>query len=126
MMYFAYKLNKQGDTPTWEEVTASGINQLDPSPDNEGQVADHSFIMYYQNGSESRNSTLANAWMTPAIESLNTKEMQSMNVAKGDTYYVPGNLEPGEAYYAGILQNEAAKNYGHANSMRYAPHMLSS
>jgi len=99
--------------PTWDEVTASGLNPLDASPDNEGQVADHSFIMYYQNGSDSRNSTLANAWMTPAIESLNIREMQSMNVAKGDTYYVPGNLEPGEGYYEGILQNEAAKNYGH-------------
>ena len=99
--------------PTWDEVTASGIHSLDPSPDNEGQVADHSFIMYYQNGSESRNSTLANAWMTPAVSSLNVREMQSMNVEKGDTYYVPGNLEPGEGYYEGILQNEAAKNYGH-------------
>lgn len=98
--------------PTWEEVTASGINQLSPT-DNEGVVADHSFIMYYQNGSDSRNSTLANAWVTEAITSLNTREMQSLNVAAGDTYYVPGNLEPGEAYYAGILQNEAAKNYGH-------------
>ncbi len=98
--------------PTWDEVTASGINPLNPT-DNEGTVADHSFIMYYQNGSESRNSTLANAWVTPGIQSLNVREMQSLNVAKGDTYYVPDNLEPGEAYYSGILQNEAAKNYGH-------------
>ena len=98
--------------PTWDEVTASGINPLDPT-DNEGTVADHSFIMYYQNSSETRNSTLANAWVTPSIQSLNVREMQSLNVAKGDTYYVPDNLEPGEAYYSGILQNEAAKNYGH-------------
>ena len=98
--------------PTWDEVTASGINPLDATG-NEGAIADHSFIMYYQNGSESRNSTLANAWVTPAISSLNVKEMQSLNVAAGDTYYVPDNLEAGEAYYAGILQEEAAKNYGH-------------
>jgi Flp pilus assembly secretin CpaC/tetratricopeptide (TPR) repeat protein len=98
--------------PTWDEVTASGINPLDPTG-NEGAIADHSFIIYYQNGSETRNSSLANAWVTPAITSLNTREMQSLNVAAGDTYYVPGNLEPGEAYYHGILQNEAAKNYGH-------------
>ena len=39
--------------------------------------------------------------------------MQSMNVSKGDTFYVPENLEPGEGYYQGVLQNEAAKNYGH-------------
>ena len=98
--------------PTWEEVLGSGISPLSATS-NEGVVADHSFIMYYQNGAESRNSTLANAWATAAITSLNTKEMQSLNVAAGDTYYVPDNLEPGEAYYAGILQNEAAKNYGH-------------
>ena len=98
--------------PTWDEVKASGINPLDPTG-NEGMVADHSFIMYYQNSSESRNSTLANAWRTEAITSLNVKEMQSMNVAAGDTYYVPDNLEPGEGYFEGVLQNEAAKNYGH-------------
>ena len=98
--------------PTWDEVKASGINPLDPTG-NEGMVADHSFIMYYQNGSESRNTTLANAWRTEAITSLNVQEMQSMNVSAGDTYYVPDNLEPGEGYYHGILQNEAAKNYGH-------------
>ena len=98
--------------PTWAEVLGSGISPLSATS-NEGVVADHSFIMYYQNGAESRNSTLANAWATAAISSLNTKEMQSLNVAAGDTYYVPGNLEPGEAYYEGILQNEAAKNYGH-------------
>ncbi len=98
--------------PTWDEVTASGINPLSATG-NDGVVADQSFIMYYQNGSESRNSTLANAWKTEAITSLNVKAMQSMNVEAGDTYYVPDNLEPGEAYYAGVLQNEAAKNYGH-------------
>lgn len=98
--------------PTWDEVTASGINPLAPTG-NEGAIADHSFIMYYQNGAESRNSSLANAWVQPAISSLNTREMQSLNVAAGDTYYVPDNLERGEAYYSGILQNEAAKNYGH-------------
>ncbi|MBR4716591.1 MAG: hypothetical protein IKP09_00890 [Lentisphaeria bacterium] len=98
--------------PIWDEVKASGINPLDPTG-NEGMVADHSFIMYYQNSSESRNSTLANAWRTEAITSLNVKEMQSMNVAAGDTYYVPDNLEPGEGYFEGVLQNEAAKNYGH-------------
>ena len=98
--------------PTWDEVTASGLNELSATG-NDGAIADHSFIMYYQNGSETRNSSLANAWVTPAITSLNTKEMQSLNVEKGDTYYVPGNLEAGEAYYAGVLQSEAAKNYGH-------------
>ena len=98
--------------PTWDEVMASGLNPLEATG-NEGAIADHSFIMYYQNGSESRNSSLANAWVTPAISSLNTSEMQSLNVAAGDTYYVPGNLEPGEGYYHGILQDEAAKNYGH-------------
>ncbi len=98
--------------PTWDEVKASGINPLSPTG-NDGTVASESFIMYYQNGSDSRNSTLANAWKTEGITSLNVKEMQSMNVAAGDTYYVPDNLEPGEGYYAGVLQNEAAKNYGH-------------
>ena len=98
--------------PTWDEVKASGINPLDPTG-NEGVVADHSFIMYYQNSSESRNSTLANAWVQPALASLNVREMQSMNVAAGDVYYVPDNLEQGEGYYEGILQEEAAKNYGH-------------
>ena len=39
--------------------------------------------------------------------------MQSMNVSAGDVYYIPDNLERGEGYYAGVLQNEAAKNYGH-------------
>ena len=98
--------------PTWDEVKASGINPLDPTG-NEGVVADHSFIMYYQNSSETRNSTLANAWMTPGATSLNVKEMQSMNVSAGDIYYVPDNLEAGEGYFEGILQEEAAKNYGH-------------
>ena len=98
--------------PTWDEVKASGINQLSPTG-NDGVVASESFIMYYQNGSDTRNTTLANAWRTEAITELNTQAMQSMNVSAGDTYYVPDNLERGEAYYAGVLQNEAAKNYGH-------------
>ncbi|MDD6337652.1 MAG: hypothetical protein PUC15_04620 [Lentisphaeria bacterium] len=98
--------------PTWDEVTASGISRLDETPEN-GTLADHSFIMYYQNASEESRSTLANAWVTPDSRSLDTRNMSSVNVAAGDTYYVPGNLEVGEGYYAGILQNEAAKNYGH-------------
>ena len=98
--------------PTWDEVKASGINPLPSTPEN-GVVADHSFIMYYQNGADSRNTTLANAWRTESIAELNTQAMQSMNVAKGDVYYVPENLEAGEGYYQGVLQNEAAKNYGH-------------
>ncbi len=98
--------------PTWDEVKASGINPLPATPEN-GTVADHSFIMYYQNGSDTRNTTLANAWRTESITELNTQAMQSMNVSKGDTFYVPENLEPGEGYYQGVLQNEAAKNYGH-------------
>ena len=98
--------------PTWDEVTASGISRLDETPEN-GTLADHSFIMYYQNASEESRSTLANAWVTPDSRSLDTRNMSSINVAAGDTYYVPGNLEVGEGYYAGILQNEAAKNYGH-------------
>lgn len=99
--------------PTWDEVTASGITRLDESPTENGVVADHSFIMYYQNASEESRSTLANAWVTPDVRSLDTRNMSSVNVAAGDTYYVPGNLEVGEGYYEGILQNEAAKNYGH-------------
>lgn len=98
--------------PTWDEVTASGISRLDETPEN-GTLADHSFIMYYQNASEESRSTLANAWVTPDSRSLDTRNMSSVNVAAGDTYYVPGNLEVGEGYYSGILQNEAAKNYGH-------------
>ena len=98
--------------PTWDEVTASGITRLDETPEN-GTLADHSFIMYYQNASEESRSTLANAWVTPDSRSLDTRNMSSVNVAAGDTYYVPGNLEVGEGYYEGILQNEAAKNYGH-------------
>ncbi|MBR6240863.1 MAG: hypothetical protein IKQ82_05350 [Lentisphaeria bacterium] len=98
--------------PTWDEVTASGISRLDETPEN-GTLADHSFIMYYQNASEESRSTLANAWVTPDSRSLDTRNMSSVNVAAGDTYYVPGNLEVGEGYYEGILQNEAAKNYGH-------------
>ena len=98
--------------PTWDEVKASGINPLPSTPEN-GTIADHSFIMYYQNGADSRNTTLANAWRTESITELNTQAMQSMNVSKGDTFYVPENLEPGEGYYQGVLQNEAAKNYGH-------------
>lgn len=98
--------------PTWDEVKASGINPL-PATSENGTVADHSFIMYYQNGSDTRNTTLANAWRTESITELNTQTMQSMNVSKGDTFYVPENLEPGEGYYQGVLQNEAAKNYGH-------------
>ena len=99
--------------PTWDEVTASGISRLDESPSENGVVADHSFIMYYQNASEESRSTLANAWVTPDVKSLDTRNMSSVNVAAGDTYYVLGNLEVGEGYYEGILQNEAAKNYGH-------------
>ena len=99
--------------PTWDEVTASGISRLDETPSENGVVADHSFIMYYQNASEESRSTLANAWVTPDVKSLDTRNMSSVNVAAGDTYYVPGNLEVGEGYYEGILQNEAAKNYGH-------------
>ncbi len=98
--------------PTWDEVKASGIQPLSPTG-NDGVVAGESFIMYYQNGSDTRNTTLANAWRTESITELNTQAMQSMNVSKGDTYYVPDNLEPGEGYYGGVLQNEAAKNYGH-------------
>ena len=72
-----------------------------------------SFIMYYQNGSETRNSTLANAWVTPSVQGLNFEEMQSLNVNPGDTYYIPDNLEAGEGYWKGYSQTEATKNYGH-------------
>ncbi len=98
--------------PTWDEVKASGIQPLSPTG-NDGVVAGESFIMYYQNGSDTRNTTLANAWRTESITELNTQTMQSMNVSAGDVYYIPDNLERGEGYYAGVLQNEAAKNYGH-------------
>ncbi|MBR3689144.1 MAG: hypothetical protein IKL85_08750 [Lentisphaeria bacterium] len=98
--------------PTWDEVKASGIQPLSPTG-NDGVVASESFIMYYQNGSDTRNTTLANAWRTESITELNTQTMQSMNVSAGDVYYIPDNLERGEGYYAGVLQNEAAKNYGH-------------
>ena len=98
--------------PTWDEVTASGIHELSATG-NDGEVADHSFIMYYQNAAETRRQTLENAWVDPAIGKLDTRNMSSVNVYPGDTYYVPDNLSSGEAYYEGILQNEAAKNYGH-------------
>ncbi|MBP5586063.1 MAG: hypothetical protein J6Y92_06895 [Lentisphaeria bacterium] len=112
--------------PTWDEVTASGIQPLgatyatvNGNDENTGVTANDSFIMYYQNASETRRQSLGSgeepAWVDPAIDptSLDTRNMQSLNVAKGDVYFVPENLEDGEAYYKGVLQNEAAKNYGH-------------
>ncbi len=102
--------------PTWDEVKASGIQPLS-STGNDGVIADHSFIMYYQNTAETRRQTLGSgentAWVDPAVTALDTKNMSSLNVAKGDLYFVPDNLEAGEGYFEGILQNEAAKNYGH-------------
>ena len=102
--------------PTWDEVKASGIQPLS-STGNDGVIADHSFIMYYQNTAETRRQTLGSgentAWVDPAVTALDTKNMSSLNVAKGDVYFVPDNLEDGEGYFEGILQNEAAKNYGH-------------
>ena len=114
--------------PTWEEVQASGVNELGPTGDG-GQVADHSFVMYYMNGTgsngggrsslpESRGSDdegneLESAWVEKPVTMADVTNSPSLNIEAGDTYFVPGNLNDGESYWAETLQSEAAKNYGH-------------
>jgi len=103
--------------PTWDEVTASGIQPLSATG-NEGTIADSSFIMYYQNSESSGSSRTLGPTEDPAraqspLTADDIENMEKMEVYAGDTYYVPDNLAEGEAFYSGVLQNEAAKNYGH-------------
>lgn len=115
--------------PTWDEVKASGVQKLDATSEN-GDVATQSFIMYYMNGTgengggrtylpnpdrgtDDAGDTLLSGWDEKAVTTADITNSPSLNVAAGDTYYVPGNLQEGEQYYYQVLQNEAAKNYGH-------------
>ncbi len=103
--------------PTWDEVTAQGVRPATPTG-NDGIVADQSFIMYYSNGSSSSRRTLPSSREDPAtatspVTAADIQNMDSMEVHAGDVYYIPDNWQDDEAFYTGVLQNEAAKNYGH-------------
>ncbi len=106
---FEYSFGRPAPTDS-EALNAGTYTLLDPTPGNEGVIAESDFAIYYPNMEAAGvRSNVGDAWAQSAsLSNVDFQNAPNIVVRQGDTYLIPEN----GSYYSGMIQNEVQSSYG--------------